>query len=617
MSGIEVVGLIGSIVGIVQFIGEASKAIKNAKDLPDAFQEVGDKIPLVRHTLHNVEKHIDDEAGQGAYQDIKTILESCNEKGRQLERIFDAVAPSGKTSRIKRYALAVKILGKGKLVEVLAKGMIEDVHLLVLNHAARAATGDQIAKLANAIQKLSDIEPSLPEEDSIGQIHYGSGDNVAGNKYGGNHNEIKEIHGNPYFGNVTQHVHPEPKAGLSRSQRCLKSLAFGGMDNRPSEIKTEAAGTCRWLLQHKEFQKWKSRDQSLLWIKGKPGSGKSILLRYARDNIIATPKDKFEPLVLSFFFHGRGTELQKTPEGMFRSLLCQIQSEFPKALKALESAFEWQEAVSGKNSDDWQWRTSELRQYFHSSLWQVLKTHPVQLFVDALDECGEENAQSLAEEFSSLLQRPSKAHTKQLQICFTCRHYPILNLRSVPEICIDKENQGDIALFVETQLSSFHERTGSTVAEYISDHAEGVFLWAFLVVKKVLDLDRQHTASEIIEAEVRKVPQTLDELYIEMVQKMDQHSIALTECICFALRPLSLEELHYAIANYYDYDFRSSPEGAIQEKKPYRGAAMLNDIQILSCGLAEHKPHSDVVHSRTLPAFDGLSALLSRGGEKV
>ncbi|OBS25981.1 hypothetical protein FPOA_06511 [Fusarium poae] len=593
MSGIEIVGLIGSVVGIVQFIGEVSNALKNAKDLPEAFQEVGDRIALVRDILQNVERHIDGTAGDGTYQAIKAILENCKDKASQLEKIFQAVAPSDKTPRLKRYALAVKSLGKGKRVEVLAKGMIEDTQLLVLEHAAQAATEDQLANLADAVEVLSEMEPSLPEEESISQTHYGSGDNIAGNKYGGNHNDIKEIHGNPIFGNVTNnHVHRKPGKERSLSELCLRSLAFEGMDSRPTEIKTETAGTCQWLLEHKEFKRWKSRDHSLLWIKGKPGSGKSTLLRYACDNITALQKHKTTPLVLSFFFTGRGTELQKSQEGMFRSLLCQMQSELPDALKALEDAFKWRQAAAGEADEAWQWPPGSLCQYLQRSLWVALSSRPVILFIDALDESGEENAKIIADEFNSWVQRASLGHLNPLHICFTCRHYPVLVFRGALEICVETENERDISMFVDRSLSSFTETTGSNVAQYISDNAAGVFLWASLVVDKVLKLERDRIGKETIEAEVRKTPPTLDEFYGELVQRMDLDAAELIDWICFASRPLTLTELRWAITSSrtsHDSEVRST------HLTPCNDAGMLKDIQTLGLGLLEYRPDSGVV----------------------
>ncbi|KAJ4020361.1 hypothetical protein NW761_014685 [Fusarium oxysporum] len=438
------------------------------------------------------------------------------------------------------------------------------------------------------------MEPSLPEEDGVSQTYYGSGDNIAGNKYGGNHNEYSGS-GTAYFGAVTQHVYPETKTELSLSQLCLRSLAFEGMVSRPTEIKTAAAGTCRWLLQHERYKTWESRDRSLLWIKGKPGSGKSTLLRYARDNVKASQKSKEKPLILSFFFNGRGTELQKTPEGLFRSLLCQLQSKLPEALEALEAIFKQREAAFGKYGERWQWDLSELRQYFELSLWTALETQPILLFVDALDECGEENAQSLAEEFSSLLQRPSSDILNQFRICFTCRHYPILNLDSALQICIENENYKDIAIFVDSRFSSFHERTGSKIAEFISQHAEGVFLWACLVVGKVLSLERERIGIERIEAEVRMVPQTLDEFYSTVIPNMDPSSTELIECICFASEPLSLMELRWVMILSHNAALQSLQECESKGNYPSNDAGMLWLIQTLCCGLVDYESDSKVV----------------------
>lgn len=71
-------------------------------------------------------------------------------------------------------------------------------------------------------------------------------------------------------------------------------------------------------------------DRGLLWIKGKPGSGKSTLVKYAKDAL--PPIYGKETLVFSFFFHGRGRELQKTPIGLFQCLLHQLLKRVPGAV---------------------------------------------------------------------------------------------------------------------------------------------------------------------------------------------------------------------------------------------------------------------------------------------
>lgn len=67
-------------------------------------------------------------------------------------------------------------------------------------------------------------------------------------------------------------------------ERCLHSLAFPSMDSRRLGIDEPAEETCKWLFDHSLYQQWDSRNEacmpnSLLWIKGKPGSGKYTLMK--------------------------------------------------------------------------------------------------------------------------------------------------------------------------------------------------------------------------------------------------------------------------------------------------------------------------------------------------
>ncbi|KAG7415553.1 Protein TANC2 [Fusarium oxysporum f. sp. rapae] len=300
-------------------------------------------------------------------------------------------------------------------------------------------------------------------------------------------------------------------------------------------------------------------------------------------------------LILSFFFHGRGSELQKTPLGLFRSLLHQLLRQVPEALTGLVATFQQRCENVGRPSEKWQWHPRELRRLFESSLLKVLGTRPVWLFVDALDECGEENAVNLAEYFKSMLQRLPSSGLKQSRICFTCRHYPILNLDGVFEVWVEKENRKDISTFVQDKLSSFRKRTSSTLPDLITEHADGVFLWAWLVVNQVLDLERKGIGLKKIEAEIRSVPQELDTLYRQLIQSMSPDSVKLIQWICFAMRPLSLDELQWAMLVDADCPHQSLYECQTAGDYTSDDERMLRRVQTLSCGLAEVKSDRKVV----------------------
>lgn len=193
------------------------------------------------------------------------------------------------------------------------------------------------------------------------------------------------------------------------------------MDNRSKDIDDAAQGTCEWLLRHDTYRSWVICDQDLLWIKGKPGSGKSTLLRYALKNVMVASNIGGNALVLSFFFHGRGAELQRTPLGLFRSLLHQLLSRVPAASPDLVATFQQRRKTIGEPGEKWQWHVRELQDFFRSSLLKVLENRSVWLIIDALDECGERNAVDLIGNFKTLLQGLPSPDDSQLRICLTCR----------------------------------------------------------------------------------------------------------------------------------------------------------------------------------------------------
>ncbi|KAI0123435.1 hypothetical protein BJ170DRAFT_660272, partial [Xylariales sp. AK1849] len=363
---------------------------------------------------------------------------------------------------------------------------------------------------------------------------------------------------------------------------CLKSLAFPQMQDRSHNIENALEGTCEWLLQHDTYTNWTAGDRSLLWIKGKPGSGKSTLLKYALEN----HEGRDHALVLSFFFHNRGHELQKTPLGLFRSLVHQVLGQAPSALSNLVDAFEKKCKEIGEPGDKWQWHHEELHRFFKSSLPEILKARPVIVFVDALDECGQKNALGLIDQFKSLLKNlPTK-----FRICFSCRHYPILSLDEALEICLEDENQEDISTFLSNRLAPSRALTSSKVPALIKDRASGIFMWARLVVNHVLDLERGGAGELKIEAAILKIPEDLDNLYQDLLRSMEPTSLKLIQWICFATRPLSMDELRWAMI--VDAECPYTTLQACQGAEDYVSGndRMKRRIQTLSCGLAEVIP---------------------------
>ncbi|KXH63432.1 hypothetical protein CSAL01_04546 [Colletotrichum salicis] len=149
--------------------------VKDDSGLREAFHEAGRGLLLVSHPLQAAQR-----TSVRDPQSAMVSLKKCNSNGELVKSIFNAVAQAPETSRFEAYKEAVRQEGKGRTVEDLVVAMMQDVYALAENFAIQ----DKVKGLHEAIEKLLNMEPSLPK-GSGGDIytHYGSGDMY--NTFGG------------------------------------------------------------------------------------------------------------------------------------------------------------------------------------------------------------------------------------------------------------------------------------------------------------------------------------------------------------------------------------------------------------------------------------------------
>ena len=164
MSGGEaaaVLGLISSIITIIDTTKKVYDAATNKTGLPKAFGECAIKLPLVKNVLKNIEKGNVDEEG---CKEAKDVTEGCKKKASTLEGLFQKVLPAEGDSRLQRYHKAVKIVGKGNEVESLMKGILEDLELLNSERIMKMPTKTQQEQIAKAISEIQDVLKSVPDD---------------------------------------------------------------------------------------------------------------------------------------------------------------------------------------------------------------------------------------------------------------------------------------------------------------------------------------------------------------------------------------------------------------------------------------------------------------------
>lgn len=334
-------------------------------------------------------------------------------------------------------------------------------------------------------------------------------------------------------------------------------------------------------------------EQGLLWIKGKPGAGKSTLMAFIY-NDFKTTLLRGRQVVLDFFFHGRGTTLQKTPIGMFRSLLHQLYIHTPVARERMQLAFRDKNCI-GEAGKAWEWQLEELRNIFFNIAIDVAKSHKIYIFVDALDEAGAEVANDLADYFHRLNDFSSDAKGA-MKVCISCRHFPIVGRTTSLEICVEENNLEDIITYVRSEISSKLQIEDASEADLWQDleddivnKASGVFQWVRLVVPLIIKYNREGESLTYICQKIMKVPKGLGDVYEHILKNVIEgrqwaRTLHLMQWVCLAKRPLSVTELRYALNS----DTHSTQESNESTRESITNDTLMEKlIRTLSGGLAE------------------------------
>jgi hypothetical protein len=92
MSGAEaivVLGVISSIISIIDGTKQIYDAATNAQGLPEAFCDVAGRFPIIRNILSSAKQHIDKgDVDEDSCKGVKHIVEACEEKAKKLDELF-------------------------------------------------------------------------------------------------------------------------------------------------------------------------------------------------------------------------------------------------------------------------------------------------------------------------------------------------------------------------------------------------------------------------------------------------------------------------------------------------------------------------------------------------
>ena len=230
--------------------------------------------------------------------------------------------------------------------------------------------------------------------------------------------------------------------------------------------------------------------------------------------------------IAAFFFHDRGSQMQKTLTGMLQEILCSILRQVPALFKCVMPLFNDLIQTQRKRKPEWD------SEHLQSALISIVAQREVRVrilfLVDALDEHSGDNEQ-LASLLEKLIKRADNDYVG-IKMCLASRSWTIFeqHFGSCPGFAIHDYTKSDIFNYVTSRLRlesqillSAEEESLTSVIELVTDRALGVFIWVRLVVDLLVKGIRDGTPLTTLEIMARELPQELKDLYAHTLKRIE------------------------------------------------------------------------------------------------
>ncbi|KAM5355114.1 hypothetical protein ACJ41O_001760 [Fusarium nematophilum] len=334
-------------------------------------------------------------------------------------------------------------------------------------------------------------------------------------------------------------------------ERLLQSLRFSGMEERKNQIPDHCPGTYLWIFESQDpdnhsdidsadeensrpesrarqwdsFANWLKSEDTRYWVSGKPGSGKSTLMKF----ISLNPKthaalNEWRPnaRILSHYFWKAGSRMQQDIKGFLCSVIYQIFSQ-ERGL-ALAYLRETPDVARSKLSTT-DWDLARLKSLLLRCIGGSEK--PTCIFIDGLDEI---TPQSDIYDLLSLLDSLALPNVK---ICVSSRpeqvfqnhlqHHATLKMQDLTRHDMEKCSREILRRAVSPTRQVMDKEV---LMWQVVSRADGVFLWAVLVSKSLVrGIENGDTYSELMQR-LDSTPTGIMALYKDMwLRSNEDHEI--------------------------------------------------------------------------------------------
>ncbi|KAK2010222.1 hypothetical protein LZ32DRAFT_508977, partial [Colletotrichum eremochloae] len=295
-----------------------------------------------------------------------------------------------------------------------------------------------------------------------------------------------------------------------------------------------------WVLRNPDFCKWRNdHGQRLLWVKGDPRKGKTMLLCGIIDELEAT---RAQGRPLSYFFCEATDERLNTATAVLRGLIFMLIEQDQSLIQHVKEMYDKAGKTLFHDVNAWQAMSEIFTNMLNDS-----KLQGVCLIIDALDECQRDLDRLL-----NLITETS--HSTSAKWLASSRNWWQVEerLRTVAQKLSLEDNATSVSAAVDryiahrvselSKLKRYTDDDSDKVRQYLLSNAEGTFLWVSLVCQ---ELEKTHRLLAL--KTIESFPSGLDVLYERMMKQIQEEGNAeicmpILALMAMTYRPPSLAE---------------------------------------------------------------------------
>ncbi|RDW58456.1 hypothetical protein BP5796_12386 [Coleophoma crateriformis] len=294
-------------------------------------------------------------------------------------------------------------------------------------------------------------------------------------------------------------------------------------------IKDErTAHTGEWLVANSRYLEWQGISTStILWLHGRPGSGKTYLTSRIIDDIESALRTSQNNEGFAYFYCNRNEAQRRDPLAVLRSFVRQLSTTINEehSMQTQLKQFCFQNQMKGCELSK-----GECKEL----LLNFINIYPkTTLVLDALDECETKERDFLIEVFDQFVEKS----TKLVKIFVSSRPESDIRARFQSKTNIEittQDNYDDISRFVESEIvkhprwNCLDSRFRKEIVETLRKRSDGMFQWAYLQISQLLALRQE----EQIRDRLGKLPEGLKVAYDEIFDRMNEHERKIASRAC-------------------------------------------------------------------------------------